>query len=106
MAVMHYQGFEHLPWLTTIGVLVVRIGSSSIMPANHYACGLDIIPTEEAFRRTNMASGPSCWHWFSLTQPYPVPERLIGANPNNFYFRQSRETFRPAARGQAGPSRR
>jgi haloacetate dehalogenase len=58
---------------------------------------LDIIPTGEAFRRTDMAFGLGFWHWFFLAQPYDLPERLIGANPDNFYFRGSREMFAPEA---------
>jgi haloacetate dehalogenase len=58
---------------------------------------LDIIPTGEAFRRTNMAFGLGFWHWFFLAQPYPLPERLIEANPDNFYFRRGRELFHPEA---------
>ena len=58
---------------------------------------LDIIPTGEAFRRTNMAFGLGFWHWFFLAQPYPLPERLIGADPDNYYFREGRERFDPEA---------
>ena len=48
---------------------------------------LDIVPTGEAFRRADMAFGLGFWHWFFLAQPYPLPERMIGADPDNFYFR-------------------
>ncbi len=58
---------------------------------------LDIIPTGEAFRRTNIDFGLGFWHWFFLAQPYDLPERLIRANPDNFYFRGSREIFAPEA---------
>ncbi len=37
---------------------------------------LDIVPTGEAF-----------------AQPDPLPERMIGANPDNFYFRGPRDLF-------------
>jgi haloacetate dehalogenase len=49
---------------------------------------LDIIPTGEAFRRTNMAFGLGFWHWFFLAQPHDLPERLIGADPDYFYWRR------------------
>ncbi|HWE62266.1 MAG TPA: alpha/beta hydrolase [Chloroflexota bacterium] len=49
---------------------------------------LDIIPTGEAFRRADMSFGLGYWHWFFLAQPYPLPEQMIGANPDNYYFRQ------------------
>jgi haloacetate dehalogenase len=58
---------------------------------------LDIIPTGEAFRRADMAFGLGFWHWFFLAQPYPLPERLIGANPDSYYFRSGREKFDPEA---------
>jgi haloacetate dehalogenase len=48
---------------------------------------LDIIPTGETFRRANMAFGLGYWHWFFLAQPAPLPERLIGADPDGYYFR-------------------
>jgi haloacetate dehalogenase len=58
---------------------------------------LDIIPTGEAFRRADMAFGLVNWHWFFLAQPYDLPERLIGADPEGYYFRQRREIFDPEA---------
>lgn len=58
---------------------------------------LDIIPTGEAFRRADMVFGLGYWHWFFLAQPYPLPERMIGANPDNYYFREGRERFDPDA---------
>lgn len=58
---------------------------------------LDIIPTGEAFRRTNMAFGLGYWHWFFLAQPYDLPEKLIGATPDNYYFRANRDLFDPDA---------
>src|SRR5919204_3675618 len=51
---------------------------------------LDIIPTGEAFRRADMEFGMGFWHWFFLAQPYDLPERLIGADPDAFYFRGNR----------------
>src|SRR6202171_5063162 len=46
---------------------------------------LDIIPTGEHFRRADMKFGLGYWHWFFLAQPYPLPEKLIGADPGFFY---------------------
>lgn len=58
---------------------------------------LDIIPTGEAFRRTNKEFATDFWHWFFLAQPYDFPEKLIGANPDQFYFRGDRSLFHPEA---------
>lgn len=58
---------------------------------------LDIIPTGEAFQRANMAFGLGYWHWFFLAQPAPLPERMIGCDPDNYYFRSGRELFDPEA---------
>jgi haloacetate dehalogenase len=57
----------------------------------------DIVPTGEAFRRTDMAFGLGYWHWFFLAQPAPLPENLIGGNPENYYFRGDRSIFAPEA---------
>ncbi len=58
---------------------------------------LDILPTSEHFRRTDMAFALGYWHWFFLAQPFPVPERLIGADPDVFYLRRGRDMFDSAA---------
>jgi haloacetate dehalogenase len=42
---------------------------------------LDIVPTGDALRGTNMAFAMDFWVWFFLAQPADLPERLIGANP-------------------------
>src|SRR5688500_3883108 len=48
---------------------------------------LDIVPTGEAFRRADMAFGLGYWVWFFLAQPAPLPEQMIGCDPDSFYFR-------------------
>jgi haloacetate dehalogenase len=45
---------------------------------------LDIVPTGEVFRRADMKLGLAFWIWFLLAQPYDLPERLVGANPQLF----------------------
>jgi haloacetate dehalogenase len=45
---------------------------------------LDIVPTADAFRGANMEFALTFWVWFFLAQPYDVPERIIGANPDVF----------------------
>jgi haloacetate dehalogenase len=44
-----------------------------------------------------MAFGLGYWHWFFLAQPYPLPENMIGCNPDNYYFRGNRTIFAPEA---------
>jgi haloacetate dehalogenase len=58
---------------------------------------LDILPTGEHFRRTDMRFALGYWHWFFLAQPYPLPERLISADPDAFYMRRGRDLFHPEA---------
>jgi haloacetate dehalogenase len=46
---------------------------------------LDIVPTGEAFSRGGREFGLSLYHWFFLAQPAPLPEKLIGADPDWFW---------------------
>jgi len=50
---------------------------------------LDIIPTGEAWSRADMEFGLADWHWFFLARPYDFPERLIGADPDYYYWRHN-----------------
>ena len=57
---------------------------------------LDIVPTGDAFRLADTRFGLAYWHWFFLAQPDGLAERMIGADPDAFYFRQryqARELF-------------
>jgi haloacetate dehalogenase len=47
---------------------------------------LDILPTYEHFARADMRFGLGYWHWFFLAQPAPLPEDLIGADPERFFL--------------------
>jgi haloacetate dehalogenase len=46
---------------------------------------LDIVPTWEAFARGGREFGLGYYHWFFLAQPEPLPEHLIGADPDWFW---------------------
>ncbi len=48
---------------------------------------LDILPTYEHYRRTGMDFAMGYWHWFFLPQPFPLPEKLIGGDPEWFFKR-------------------
>ena len=49
------------------------------------AAVLDIAPTLTMYERTDMAFATAYYHWFFLIQPFDLPERLIGADPD-FYL--------------------
>jgi haloacetate dehalogenase len=45
---------------------------------------LDIVPTLDAYERTDMRFATLYYHWFFLIQPAPLPERMIGGDPAHF----------------------
>jgi haloacetate dehalogenase len=45
---------------------------------------LDIVPTYAVFRSTNKELAVSTYHWFFLSQPFDLPERLIEGDPSFF----------------------
>jgi haloacetate dehalogenase len=47
---------------------------------------LDISPTLTMYENTTMAFAKGYWHWFFLIQDHPIPEKMIGANPE-FWLR-------------------
>lgn len=49
-------------------------------------CTLDIVPTEHMYAKTERVFATGYYHWFFLIQPAPLPERLIGNDPE-FYLR-------------------
>ena len=48
---------------------------------------LDIAPTLGMYENTDMHFAKAYYHWFFLIQPAPLPETLIGADPE-FYLRR------------------
>lgn len=50
---------------------------------------LDIVPTYTAFQMATMDFALGYYHWFFLAQPYDLPERLIGADPDYFWRRHT-----------------
>ena len=46
---------------------------------------LDIAPTREMYANTSVEFARAYWHWFFLTQPDPLPEKMIGADPETFW---------------------
>lgn len=57
---------------------------------------LDIVPTIDAWERADREWLLDYWHWAFLSQPEPVPERLLSADPDAYYFRD-RSRFDPNA---------
>ena len=52
------------------------------------AAVLDICPTLDMYERTDMAFASAYYHWFFLIQPFDLPERLIGADPDYYMDRK------------------
>ncbi len=48
---------------------------------------LDIAPTYAMYSTTDFSFALAYYHWFFLIQPYPLPETMIGADPE-FYLRK------------------
>jgi haloacetate dehalogenase len=46
---------------------------------------LDVVATGEVWGRADANMALGCWHWAFLAQPAPLPERLIGADPDAFF---------------------
>ena len=52
------------------------------------AAVLDIAPTLDMYERTDRAFAEAYYHWFFLIQPFDLPERLIGADPDYYLERK------------------
>jgi haloacetate dehalogenase len=61
---------------------------------------LDIVPTSEMYRRTDMSFAMGYWHWFFLPQPHDFPERVISADPDAFFSWIDQPFFDSNAREQ------
>ena len=46
---------------------------------------LDIVPTAALWARADARLALAYWHWGFLAQPAPLPERLIGSDPDAYY---------------------
>ncbi len=47
-------------------------------------CVIDIAPTLDMYAATAMDFARAYYHWFHLIQPWPLPERMIGADPKTY----------------------
>jgi haloacetate dehalogenase len=48
------------------------------------AAVLDIAPTLDMYQRTDRDFAEAYYHWFFLIQPFDLPERMIGADPDYY----------------------
>ncbi|MEM9099435.1 MAG: alpha/beta hydrolase [Pseudomonadota bacterium] len=46
---------------------------------------LDIAPTREMYAGTTDAFARGYWHWFLMIKPSPLPELMMGADPDQFW---------------------
>jgi haloacetate dehalogenase len=46
---------------------------------------MDIVPTGDVWARADRKFAVGYWHWPFLAQPAPLPERLIGSDPDAFW---------------------
>jgi len=53
---------------------------------------LDIAPTETMYALSDKRFATAYYHWYFLIQPYDLPERLIGADPE-YYLRRTLATW-------------
>ena len=63
--VAHRMALDYPEWITKLAVL-------------------DIVPTRHVFATADKDLAMSYYHWFFLAQPYDLPERLIGADPDYY----------------------
>jgi len=68
------------------------------------ACIMDIAPTLTTFALTDQALATAYFHWFFLIQAPPLPERMIGADPESWlrgclsrWSMGNQQAFSPAA---------
>src|ERR1700722_567216 len=56
------------------------------------AAVLDIIPQHHLFNHPTTPWATASYHWFFMIQPYDMPERLMGADPEYFIRRKLSKT--------------
>jgi haloacetate dehalogenase len=53
---------------------------------------LDIVPTLTTFESVDQSLATAYYHWFFLIQPHPLPEHMIGLDPE-FYLRRQMDKW-------------
>ena len=83
VAVMGKLGFDHFAVAghdRGARVVALRMALDHPQAVSHLAV-LDIVPTAAVYATLDQARATTVWRYFSLGQPYDLPERLIGADP-------------------------
>ena len=57
---------------------------------------LDIAPTYTMYQQTDLEFAKAYYHWFFLIQPFDLPERLIGSDPENYLLKKFKQWGRGA----------
>ena len=57
----------------------------------------DVVPTGEAWARADWCFVLTNPHWGFMAEPYPRPERVIGADPDAYYYAGDVSVFDPEA---------
>jgi haloacetate dehalogenase len=85
LALMRSLGFERFAVVghDRGGRVAHRLALDAPDAVSHLAV-LDIAPTLAMYEQTTMEFARAYYHWFFLIQPEPLPERLIGAEPELF----------------------
>jgi haloacetate dehalogenase len=47
---------------------------------------MDVVPTAEVWARADARFALGYWHWAFLAQPEPLPETVIGHDPEHFFL--------------------
>lgn len=88
VAVMRHFGFERfLVCAHDRGARVAHRMALDHADAVERLMLLDIAPTLAMYEQTDRAFATHYFHWFFLIQPHPLPESLIGANPDAYIER-------------------
>ena len=56
------------------------------------AAFLDIVPQHHLLNNVNLGFATFSWHWFFMAQPFDLPERLMGADPEYFIRKKLAKT--------------
>ena len=94
VAVMNGLGFERFTVLAhDRGARVTHRMLVDHADSVERATLLDIAPTLAMYEQTNMEFARAYFHWFFLIQREPIPETMIGANPEFFIERMMGSRF-------------